>query len=75
MSANEKLTSFITRIETVEAEKREVQDQIKEIYAEAKSEGFDAKIMRAVIRLRKMPAHQREEYQGLLDTYLSALGG
>jgi uncharacterized protein (UPF0335 family) len=52
-----------------------VSDSIKEIYSEAKSHGYDVKILRAVIRLRKMEKHERAEYEVLLDTYMNALGG
>ncbi|MGF1561747.1 MAG: DUF2312 domain-containing protein [Geminicoccaceae bacterium] len=70
----DQLRSFVERIERLEDEKQEVQEQIKDVYAEAKGEGFDVKIMRSVIRLRKMKPHDRSEQEELLDLYKSALG-
>ncbi len=68
------LKSIIERVERLEEEKKEVADQIKEIYAEAKANGFDAKTIRKVVNLRKKPTEEREEEEALLDLYLSALG-
>ncbi len=68
------LKSIIERVERLEEEKKEVADQIKEIYAEAKANGFDAKTIRKVVSLRKKPTEEREEEEALLDLYLSALG-
>ena len=68
------LTSFIERIERLEEEKKGVADDIKDIYSEAKANGFDPKIMRQVVKLRKMETHTRQEQLSLLDTYMSALG-
>lgn len=68
------LRQFIERIETLEEEKAATSDQIKEVYAEAKGTGFDAKTMRAIIRLRKMEANARAEAEALMDTYRQALG-
>lgn len=68
------LQSIIERIERLEEEKKEVADQIKEVYAEAKGNGFDAKTLRKVVSLRKKPTEEREEEEALLDLYLSALG-
>lgn len=68
------LKSIIERIERLEEEKKEVADQIKEVYAEAKGNGFDAKTLRKVVSLRKKPADEREEEEAMLDLYLSALG-
>ncbi len=72
--AGERLRSFIQRIERLEEEKKTISDDIREVYAEAKSNGFDPKIMRQVIRLRKMEAADRQEQEALLETYLAALG-
>jgi len=72
--AGERLRSFIQRIERLEEEKKTLSDDIREVYAEAKSNGFDPKIMRQVIRLRRMEAADRQEQEALLETYLSALG-
>jgi uncharacterized protein (UPF0335 family) len=68
------LKSIIERIERLEEEKRETAEQIKEVYAEAKSGGFDAKTIRKVVGLRKKPTEERQEEEALLDLYLSALG-
>jgi len=68
------LRLFIERIETLEEEKQATADQIKDVYAEAKGTGFDAKTMRTIVRLRKMDANARAEAEALLDTYKTALG-
>jgi uncharacterized protein (UPF0335 family) len=68
------LKSVIERIERLEEEKKETAEQIKEVYAEAKSSGFDAKTIRKVVSLRKKPTEERQEEEALLDLYLSALG-
>jgi uncharacterized protein (UPF0335 family) len=70
----EQLRQFIERIERLEEEKRAFQDDIKDVYAEAKSTGFDTKTMRAIVRLRKMEKHHRDEAEALLETYKQALG-
>ena len=70
----DKLKSFIERLENLEDEKREVADQIKEVFAEAKGEGFDVKTMRQLLKLRKMKPHDRMEQEELLDVYKSAIG-
>lgn len=72
--AGDQLRSFIERIERLEEEKSALSEDIKEVYAEAKGAGFDVKIMRQVIRLRKIDKHERNEAELLLQTYLSALG-
>jgi uncharacterized protein (UPF0335 family) len=72
--AAERLRSFIERIERLEEEKTGLAADIREVYAEAKSTGFETKIMRAVIRLRKLEQHERKEQEELLDLYKSALG-
>ncbi|MBB4212801.1 uncharacterized protein (UPF0335 family) [Rhodothalassium salexigens DSM 2132] len=69
------LRQFIERIERLGAEKQEIADDIKDVYAEAKANGFDPKIMRQVIRLRKMETQERQELETLLDVYLHALEG
>ncbi len=68
-----KLKSFVERIEKLEAEKAELTADIREVYAEAKGNGFDTKIMRLVIRLRKMEEPDRREQDELLDLYRAAL--
>lgn len=72
--AGQILRSFIERVERLEEEKKAVADQIKEVYAEAKTQGFEPKVMRQIVRLRKMENQERQEQEALLDTYLHALG-
>jgi len=72
--AGERLKSFIDRIERLEEEKRALAEDIKEVYAEAKGVGFDAKIMRQIIKIRKMDQDDLDEQEALLDTYKRALG-
>jgi uncharacterized protein (UPF0335 family) len=72
--AQDRLKSFIERIERLEEEKAALMADIKEVYAEAKGTGFDVKTMRKVISLRKMEENDRQEAEFLLDTYLAALG-
>jgi uncharacterized protein (UPF0335 family) len=71
--AAEKLKSFVERIERLEGEKTELAADIREVYAEAKGNGFDTKIMRQVIRLRKMEVADRREQDELLELYRRAL--
>ncbi len=68
------LRSFVDRIETLEEEKAGIAADIKEVYAEAKGTGFDVKVMRQVIRLRKQDAEERREHEELLEVYKQALG-
>jgi uncharacterized protein (UPF0335 family) len=68
------LRQFIERVETLEEEKKEVSDQIKDVYAEAKGNGFDTKIMKQLVKLRKMEKNARDEADALLETYRAALG-
>ncbi len=72
--AAEQLKSFVERIERLEEEKQTIQDDIKDVYAEAKGNGFDVKILRQVIRIRKQDKSEREEQEAVLDLYLQALG-
>ena len=69
-----KLKSFIERIERLEAEKAELAADIREVYGEAKGEGYDTKIMRQLIKLRKLDKQELNEQEELLDTYRKALG-
>ena len=69
-----RLKSFIERIERLEEEKKALGGDIKEVYSEAKSGGFDAKIMRQVVRIRKMDKAEREEQEALVQVYLDAVG-
>lgn len=68
------LRAFIERIERMEEEKKSITEDIKDIYAEAKANGFDTTIMRKVVSLRKQDANERAEQESILDLYLSALG-
>jgi uncharacterized protein (UPF0335 family) len=72
--AGERLRLFLERVERLEEEKKEIADQVKEVYAEAKGEGYDTKVMRQIIRLRKMDSADRQEQEALLELYLSAIG-
>jgi uncharacterized protein (UPF0335 family) len=72
--AGDRLKSFIERLENLEEEKQGVMDQIKDVFAEAKAEGFDTRTMRQLMRLRRMRPHDREELEELLDLYKSAVG-
>jgi uncharacterized protein (UPF0335 family) len=71
--AADELRLLIERIERLEEEKKGIADDIRDVYAEAKSRGYDAKIMRQIVRLRKMETHDRQEMDAILETYRSAL--
>lgn len=72
--ARDQLRAFIERIERLEEEKKTIADDIKDVYGEAKGTGFDTKILKKVIALRKKDAQERMEEEAILDTYLQALG-
>jgi uncharacterized protein (UPF0335 family) len=72
--AADRLKSFIERIERLEEEKAAIAGDIKEVYSEAKSSGFETKIMRQIVRLRKMEPQERNEQEQLLDVYKQAIG-
>ena len=72
--AADQLRLFIERIERLEEEKRTMAEDIRDVYSEAKSNGYDTKTMRAVVRLRRLETHTRQEMDALLETYRSALG-
>ena len=72
--AADELRLLIERIERLEEEKKAMADDIRDVYAEAKARGYDAKAMRAVVRLRKMETQARQEAEAILDTYKAALG-
>jgi uncharacterized protein (UPF0335 family) len=72
--AADQLRLLIERIERLEEEKRGISDDVKDVYSEAKSVGFDVKTMREIIRLRKMEKHHRDESEAMLKLYKSALG-
>ena len=73
-SSNGQLKSIVERIENLNEERKTIAADIKEVYAEAKGNGFDVKIIRKVIALRKKDADERQEEEALLDVYLAALG-
>ena len=73
-SAGEQLRLLIERIETLEEEKKGVAGDIKDIYIEGKSRGYDVKILREIVRLRKMEPNSRNEHVAVLDTYAKAIG-
>lgn len=68
------LKSFIERVERLEEEKKALTEDIREVYSEARANGFDPKIMRQVVRMRKMDADDRAEQEALLEVYLNAIG-
>ena len=72
--AQDQLRAFIERIERMEEEKKAIADDIKEIYAEAKGNGFDTKALRTIVRMRKMDSDERREQEEVLETYMHALG-
>ncbi len=73
-TTDQQLRLFIERVERLEEEKKGIADDIRDTYNEAKSNGYDPKIMRQIVRLRKMPVHDRKEMEAILDVYKSALG-
>lgn len=74
-AAQGRLKTIIERVERLEEDKAAVAEDLKGVYAEAKGEGFDTKILRKVVRLRKMDKVKRDEEEALVDLYLSAIGG
>ena len=72
--AKEHLRAFVERIERLEEEKKTISEDIREVYAEAKANGFDAKAMRSIVKLRKQDADERKEHEAILATYMLALG-
>ncbi|MFT6580986.1 MAG: DUF2312 domain-containing protein [Alphaproteobacteria bacterium] len=72
--AGDQLKSYIERIERLEGEKAALLEDIKEVYSEAKGNGFDVKIMRQIVRLRKLDTDDRSEMEAILETYKAALG-
>lgn len=72
--AADQLRLFIERIERLEEEKTGIASDIRDVYSEAKANGYETKIMRQIVRLRKMEAHARQEADALLETYRQALG-
>jgi len=72
--SKDQLKSIIERIERLEEEKSAISDDIKDVYAEAKGNGYDVKALRTIVRLRKQDANERAEQETILDTYMHALG-
>lgn len=72
--AKDQLKAFVERIERLEEEKKSISDDIRDVYAEAKANGFDVKALRSIIRLRKIEPTERDEQEAILETYMHALG-
>ena len=72
--AKDQLKAIIERIERLEEEKKTISDDIRDVYAEAKGNGFDIKALRSIVRLRKLDTDERREQQEVLETYMHALG-
>ncbi len=72
--AVDQLKSIIERIERLEEEKKAISEDIKDVYAESKGNGFDVKALRTIIRLRKQDPNERQEEESILETYMQALG-
>lgn len=72
--AKDQLKAFVERVERLEEEKKAIADDIRDVYAEAKVNGFDVKALRTVVRLRKQDTDTRREQEAILETYLHALG-
>jgi uncharacterized protein (UPF0335 family) len=72
--AKDHLKAFVERIERLEEEKKAIADDVRDVYAEAKANGFDTKALRAVVQLRRQDVDERREYEAILETYMHALG-
>ncbi len=72
--AKDQLKAIIERIERLEEEKKALSDDIRDVYAEAKGNGFDAKALRTIVRMRKQDADERQEHEAILEVYMQALG-
>lgn len=72
--AKDQLKSIIERVEQLELEKKAISDDIRDVYAEGKSNGFDVKALRQIVKLRKMDPNERAEAETILETYMQALG-
>ena len=72
--AKDQLKAIVERIESLEEEKKVTSDDIRDVYAEAKGNGFDAKALRAIVKMRKMDSNERREQEEILETYMHALG-
>ena len=69
----DRLRSFVERVERLEAERKGISDDVREVYSEAKGAGFDIKVMRRIIQLRKIDCNERDEMEHVLDVYMRAL--
>lgn len=72
--AKDQIKSIIERVERQEEEKKTISDDIRDIYAEAKGNGYDVKALRTIVRMRKQDANERQEQETILETYMHALG-
>ena len=72
--AKDQLKAYVERVERLEEEKKAIADDIRDVYGEAKGNGFDVKALRSVVRLRKQDVNERKEQEAILETYLHALG-
>jgi uncharacterized protein (UPF0335 family) len=72
--AKDQLKAIIERIERLEEEKKTISDDIRDVYAEAKGNGYEVKALRTIVRLRKQDADERREHETILETYMHALG-
>jgi uncharacterized protein (UPF0335 family) len=72
--AKDHLKAFVERVERLEEEKKTIADDIRDVYAEAKANGFDVKALRTIVRLRKQDVDERREQEAILETYMHALG-
>jgi uncharacterized protein (UPF0335 family) len=72
--AKDQLKAIVERIERLEEEKKAIADDIRDVYGEAKGNGYDVKALRAIVRLRKQDKDERVEYEAVLETYMHALG-
>ena len=72
--AKDQLKAFVERVERLEEEKKAIADDVRDVYAEAKANGYDVKALRTVIRLRKQDVNERKEQVAILETYMHALG-
>jgi uncharacterized protein (UPF0335 family) len=72
--AKDQLKAVIERIERLEEEKKAISDDVRDVYAEAKANGFDVKALRSIVRLRKQDVDERKEQDAILETYMHALG-
>ena len=72
--AADEIRSFVERVERLEEEKKTIADDVKDVYGEAKSRGYDVKVLRKIVALRKLDPNERDEQEAILDLYKSALG-